>query len=86
MSVANNIDARSLSSRAPGAVSLIDDPYPWNECDGEDMTMEMVTDIGEGSGDEEVRVLTLILYPIRTMSWIPILSLRPSMTTTFGSG
>lgn len=36
-----------------GAVSLIDDPHPWNEYDGEDMTMEMVTDIGEGSGDEE---------------------------------
>ncbi|KAL4079917.1 hypothetical protein V8B97DRAFT_2020668 [Scleroderma yunnanense] len=45
--------AGNLSNRAPGAVSLIDDPYPWNECDEEDMTMEMVTDIGEGSGDEE---------------------------------
>ncbi|KAL4063831.1 hypothetical protein J3A83DRAFT_4378489 [Scleroderma citrinum] len=53
MNVASDIDARSLSNRAPGAVSLIDDPYPWNECDEEDMTMEMVTDIGEGSGDEE---------------------------------
>lgn len=62
MTIASDIDARSLSHRAPGAVNLIDDSYLWNECDGEDMTMEMVTDIGEGSGDEEVKFLSLILY------------------------
>jgi len=86
MSVASDIDARSLSNRAPGTVSLIDDPHPWNEYDGEDMTMEMVTDIGEGSGDEEVRVLTLILYPNRTMLWAPLLPLRLSMATMLATG
>ncbi|KAG6331826.1 hypothetical protein ID866_7263 [Astraeus odoratus] len=36
-----------------GTSSLMGDAYPWHDYDGEDMTMEMVTDIGEGSGDEE---------------------------------
>lgn len=33
-------------------MSLNDEAYPWND-DGEDMTLDMVTDVGEGSGDEE---------------------------------
>ncbi|KAI6121079.1 hypothetical protein F5141DRAFT_1060924 [Pisolithus sp. B1] len=44
--------AHALGNGALGAVSLNDEAYPWND-DGEDMTLDMVTDVGEGSGDEE---------------------------------
>lgn len=42
----------SLGNGTLGAVSLNDEAYPWND-DGEEMTLDMVTDVGEGSGDEE---------------------------------
>lgn len=42
----------NLGNGTLGAVSLNDEAYPWND-DGEEMTLDMVTDVGEGSGDEE---------------------------------
>jgi pyrimidine and pyridine-specific 5'-nucleotidase len=44
----------SLANGAPGVVNLNDGGYPWDDRDADDMTLEMVTDVGEGTGDEEV--------------------------------
>ncbi|KAF9223100.1 hypothetical protein BS17DRAFT_782382 [Gyrodon lividus] len=43
----------SLVNGASGVVNLNDDGYPWDDRDADDMTLEMVTDVGEGTGDEE---------------------------------
>ncbi|KIK26303.1 hypothetical protein PISMIDRAFT_95127 [Pisolithus microcarpus 441] len=50
--IPDDLGTFTLGNGTLGAVSLNDEAYPWND-DGEDMTLDMVTDIGEGSGDEE---------------------------------
>lgn len=43
-------------SQVNGASTLVNanEGYPWDERDADDITLEMITDIGEEAGDEEV--------------------------------
>lgn len=45
-------------SLANGASTLVNnDGYPWDDRDADDITLEMITDVGEGTGDEEVSLV-----------------------------
>lgn len=42
-------------SQVNGASTLVNnDGYPWDDRDADDVTLEMITDVGEDTGDEEV--------------------------------
>ena len=80
-------------SQVNGASTLVnaDGGYRWDDHDTDDITLEMITDVGEDTGDEEVRRAQLscfgILYAFWMRSLFPVLlffgrvSMREALST-----
>ena len=51
-------------SQVNGASTLVnaDGDYPWDDRDADDITLEMITDVGEDIGDEEVSLSSAPLH------------------------
>ena len=51
-------------SQVNGASTLVnaDGGYPWDDRDADDITLEMITDVGEDTGDEEVSLSSAPLH------------------------
>ncbi|KAF9233768.1 hypothetical protein BU15DRAFT_90225 [Melanogaster broomeanus] len=74
--------AARLANGPTGVVNLNDEGNSWDDQDADDMTLEMVTDIGEGTGDEEFEAT---LKTLRTLHLSRLTSYKRLLERAQGS-